>query len=571
VKIFFDRFSRLVRVDKKTIIERLPYIGLDIEEINSDSIRVEYSPNRPDFSTDYGIARAMNGILGLKLGLPAYKAKAGSIKVTVDRRLRRIRPFIACLVARNLELDAEGIRQLISMQEDLHNGLARKRQKAAIGLHNLDAVLPPVRYFAAQDTFSFVPLGETTKMTVNEILERTDQGRTYARVLGGAKAFPILQDSAGMVLSFPPIINGSQTKVDTGTKNLFVDVTSTVDEVGEGILSIMAATLADAGARLESVLVKYSYRSVRTPNLSPSRIRLDIGLVRDVLGLNLSRPMISSCLSRSRLKLVGNQVLIPRYRIDLLHPVDIAEEVALGYGIDRLDPVYAPSTEAGQLNSFVTKLDRLATIASASGLMETAGYELIDEISLFANFDRAPTDKIEVENPKSRDHSILRDSLIPSLMSVLSRNGKEDYPQRIFEIGRVFKRDAQSVGESWHFCAFTAHSAATFSEAKMYLQGILRVGIGVEARTEQSGHWAFVPGRSAGVMANGKTVGHIGEVKPSALASFGVSVPVSGFEVDVDALLHTRERANKRELRSQEETAFVARHVKRPPAKAAMP
>jgi phenylalanyl-tRNA synthetase beta chain len=188
LKIFFNRFERLTRLPRKQILDRLPYLGLDIEGTESDSVRIEYNPNRPDFSTDYGIARALRGLVGKEVGVKEYRPARGSVKVITDKSLAKVRPFIACVVARRLKLDDETVRQLISMQEDLHNGLGRKRRKVSIGLHNLDTVTPPFHYTGKDSGFSFVPLGSDEEMTVKDILERTETGVAYGKILQGVPA-----------------------------------------------------------------------------------------------------------------------------------------------------------------------------------------------------------------------------------------------------------------------------------------------------------------------------------------------------------------------------------------------
>src|SRR5580658_8128709 len=225
-------------LSRERILDRLPYIGLDIEGTDKDSVRIEYNPNRPDFSTDYGIARALRGLVGKETGLRTYRALRGRNKVFADEGLANVRPFIACAVARGLALDEETIRQLISMQEDLHNGLGRKRRKVAIGLHDLGAIEFPVFYSGKDSRFAFTPLGSPEEMTVEEILQNTETGRAYGHILAGAPAYPMLYDSRGQVLSFPPIINGQKTKVEATASGLFVDVTSTDARLGRETLAI---------------------------------------------------------------------------------------------------------------------------------------------------------------------------------------------------------------------------------------------------------------------------------------------------------------------------------------------
>ena len=176
LKIYFSRFERLTGLSKDKILDRLPYLGLDIEGTDKESVRIEYNPNRPDYSTDYGIARAMKGLVGKELGVKQYRAAAGKAQVFADKSLAKVRPFIACAVARKLKLDEETIRQLISMQEDLHNGIGRKRRKVAIGLHDLVPITFPVYYSAKDARFAFTPLGSDEQMTIEEILQRTGDG-----------------------------------------------------------------------------------------------------------------------------------------------------------------------------------------------------------------------------------------------------------------------------------------------------------------------------------------------------------------------------------------------------------
>jgi phenylalanyl-tRNA synthetase beta chain len=536
VRIDIPRFSKMVGADRKKILDRLPYVGLDIEGVDGNSVRVEYSPNRPDFGTDYGIARALKGLLGKQVGLPGFPTAPSGVHVSVDRRLESVRPFIACATVKGLDLDNEGIRQIISLQEDLHNGLGRRRRVVAIGLHDTDAVEPPFSYRAVDSAFEFVPLGGKNPLSVSSILSDTDEGKVFGAALGGSRLYPIITDSNGVVLSFPPIINGDATRVTTKTRNMFIDVTSTDRKAGDDVLAVVVTTLAEAGGKLGTVSIRYAGKPRVTPDLSPVELPIDRRLVRSVLGLDLSRAEIAKSLARSRLGVKGAMALGPRYRIDLLHPVDIAEEVALGYGFDRIEPVYPPSRQAGSFNPFEDYMDSASTVMAGSGMIEMMTFELTDERSLYTLFQRPSSEKIVVLDPKSIEHSVLRDALIPSLMSSLAANVKSDYPQRIFEIGRVYARVEGSVSEAWHLGCLVAHSQASYTEAKMYLESFCRVISGAEATTEADQHWAFTTGRCARVTVRGANLGHVGEVKPEAVDAFGLGVPVSGFEIDLSAL-----------------------------------
>ena len=535
VRIDLQRFSKMVGADRKKIIDRIPFVGLDIESVDGDSIRVEYSPNRPDFGTDFGIARALRGILGKEVGLPRFPVRPSGISVAVDRRLAAVRPHIACVVAKGLRLDNEDVRQVISLQEDLHNGLGRKRKTVAIGLHDLGAVAPPLSYMAVGSAFSFVPLGARSSMTIGSILSETYEGRTYGPALGGSKLFPVIADSKGTVLSFPPVINGTATRVTPKTRDILVDVTSTVRKAGDDVLAVIATTLAEAGGRLGTVEIKDARRRV-TPDLTPAEIPLDAGLVRSVLGLDLSDAAIKTSLARSRLGVRGRKVLAPRYRVDLMHPVDVAEEVALGHGFDRIEPAYPPSSSPGSFNRFEDFLDSASTVMAGEGMIEMMTFELTDETSLYSRFQRSPSDSIRVQNPKSLEHSVLRDSVLPTLMASLSGNVRSDYPQRVFEIGRVYARGKAGVSEAWHLGCIVAHSQSSYTEAKMCLEAACRTLAGEEATARRGQHWAFAPGRCGSILVDGTELGQVGEMRPETIEAFGLGVPVSGFEIDLSRL-----------------------------------
>ncbi|MHA1326916.1 MAG: phenylalanine--tRNA ligase subunit beta, partial [Promethearchaeota archaeon] len=199
----------------------LQWISLDLEDINEEErkIKVEYNPNRPDFSSPEGIARALKGYYELKLGIPSYEIKPGNITLNVDPMVKKVRPYIVSAVIRNIDLDEDEVATLMNIQEHLHWAVGRDRKKVAIGVHDLDKVKPPYKYTAVKpDSVSFVPLhGDGYPMNLEEILLIHDKGIEYAHILEGKEVYPIIFDANDEVLSFPPIINGELTTVTDET------------------------------------------------------------------------------------------------------------------------------------------------------------------------------------------------------------------------------------------------------------------------------------------------------------------------------------------------------------------
>ncbi|HYY67379.1 MAG TPA: phenylalanine--tRNA ligase subunit beta, partial [Nitrososphaeraceae archaeon] len=91
--------------------------------------------------------RALKGLFEIEVGIPNFHLSADhEYVIHVDKSIQQLRPYIVSLVAKRKErnLTNGDIKELISMQEDLHNGIGRHRKKASIGIHNLDKVRFPL-------------------------------------------------------------------------------------------------------------------------------------------------------------------------------------------------------------------------------------------------------------------------------------------------------------------------------------------------------------------------------------------------------------------------------------------
>lgn len=543
VNMTVDRLRKFipgVKVDKS--LDILPFIALDIEGIDGNVIRVEYNPNRPDFSSDYGIARALRGLLEVETGIPKFRiAGKSGLAVKVDPSVKNARPYIVALAAKNGSLDDETIKQLIAMQEDLHNGVGRRRKKASIGIHNLDAIKFPVAYKTVDREYAFEPLGETSSRTIDQILKESDTGKQYGHILSGLDRYPVIVDSAGTVLSFPPIINGNSTKVDEKCRNLFVEVTATDQKAAEDTLAIIAVTLYDAGFEIRTVAID-SGKKVDTPQMKPRTIAADIDYINNTLGLTLDAKQVIKCLKKSRLdaKATGKKKIVctvPRYRTDISHAIDIAEEAAIGYGIFNMEPVFPASPTAGQKNSLSTYFGAIRESLTGLGMLESLNFSLTSrEVQYDAFGISGKENMLSVDGSKSIEHEILRDSLVPSLLQSLSRNVHEEYPQKLFEIGKTFHKN-DIITESWKVGAVIAHADAGYTEIRSTMQALIKSCFGKEVMTRAASNPMFFNGRCADILIDGTVVGTIGEVAPLALENFKLRVPVAAFEIGLSGII----------------------------------
>lgn len=527
--------------DLEYILNMLPFIGLDLEHQDDKNIRLEYSPNRPDFSTFYGIARALNGLLGKEMGIPKFEIFENSKNlINVDSSVLEIRPFIVGTVAKGHQLNNKTIKQIVSMQEDLHNGLGRKRSKASIGFHNLDNMDFPLEYTTAEN-LSFIPLDNSSELTLTEILSNTEPGKKFGKLLAESQ-YPVLRDSKGNVISFPPIINCEGTRIRDGVNNLFVEVTGIDKKAVYNVLDNIVATLADIGFKLETVIMQQgNTRDSFTANLNTSLPNIKTDYINKALGLSLSNEDIINCLRKSRLDATvidsGTiNCVIPNYRIDIFGPIDIVEEVAIGYGLYNMEPSLPEFRFNGNKSRQNYFFDKIRQAMIGMGLIENINFILSNKDTHFKKMNLDQPNFFTVNNSKSDEHDILRQSLLPSLLFSLSKNIHEEYPQKLFEIGPIFKPEKENF-EKWNLCCVNAFNGVTFSEIKAVLQTLMEICFNVKFETKPSGNLSFVRGRSADIIYKGGVIGQIGEISPLLIDSFKIKMPVAAFELDLTELL----------------------------------
>jgi phenylalanyl-tRNA synthetase beta chain len=538
--IRYDRLNSFLKkpLSSGQILELLPYIGLDIEDSNIDEVKVEYSPNRPDFGSPAGIAKALNYLNFAEEPKVEYELPAYDIRVNVDKSVEAIRPHILGLYA-ELDFSEDILKELISFQEDLHNGIGRKRRKFAIGLHDASRIVPPIYYTTENADFKFTPLNGTFPLSIGEILKQTEQGIHYANVLSSQNVFPILKDSLDQVLSFPPIINGNVTVLTERTKKIFVDVTGTEISSTEDALALLATTLIDYGASVYKIKIARTDRSFESPLLAPKKMYLRIDNIKRILGITTDFDETINSLKKVNMRATKKgsliEVFIPRYRIDILHEVDLIEEVGYGYGYNRITPLELRLPQQGKPSRTKEKNDDVRFCLIGLGFIEVMNFYLSNK-ELQHPFSPS---LIEVESPKTQEYNVLRYSIVPQLLQTLSTNVHEQYPQKIFEIGRSFelKEDGQSIVENIKVSAMISHSETSFTEIKSTAISILDY-LGVKNyKVKASSHDYFINGRCASVYEGDIHIGVLGEVSPLYISQSYLRNPVTALEISLTKLI----------------------------------
>ncbi len=518
------------------IVEKIQLFGIPIESLTENEIEIEILPNRPDLLSLHGFVRAIKAYLGKEKGLKKYKIKKPekNFKVYIEPDVKDIRPYTACAIATNLSLDNEKIKSLIDLQEKLHATIGRKRKKVAIGIYPLDKINLPITYTALHpEKIKFIPLEAEKEMSANEILQKHPTGKEYAHLLQNFNKYPVFIDAKKQILSMPPIINSKDTgRVTEQTKSVFIECSGTDFQILKKTLNIITTTLADMGAQLYQMELQYNKNKELTPDFTSEKIKLSLENTNKLLGLNLKEKEIENLLSRMGYDYKKGKLEIPPWRSDILHEVDIIEDIAIAYGYNNLTPEI-PNVSTIAEESKESRIRRKITeILIGLGFIETSSYHLV---KIEERNKTKINNLIGLENSKT-EYKYLRSNLLIPVLRVLTENKDADYPQRLFEIGKVFtnERTSSEVGLNERDNLVIYISPSNFTEIKQMLDHLTK-SLNIQYSLKESLHANLIEGRSASII-NSKLIGYMGDLHPKILQDWNIKMPVSVLEISLDEI-----------------------------------
>ena len=533
-----------IDMDKDELIDTLPMMSSDIEDFDDEEIKVEFFPNRPDNLSVEGVARSFKGFIGQEIGFPKYEVVESGEYVTVDSDVAEIRPYIGFAKIDNVDFTGDKLKYIMDFQENLHWVIGRDRKKVAIGIHNADVVEAPFNYIATpKDANSFVPLEKDTKMTPQEILTEHDKGKDYAHLIEDFDKYPLILDKDNQVLSMPPIINGELTKIKEDTKNIIVDVTGTDERAVNQALNIICSSFAEVGGQIKSMEVKYEDKTITTPDLTPQEMNVHVDTANKLIGgTSLTAEDIKGLLLKARFDaeiLNDNEVkaIIPAYRVDILHEVDVVENIAVQYHINSIEAELPDINTVAYENNWFKSEATIREIMISLGFQEIMSLMLTNEEAHYEKMNQEEKPHVQVARPITIDRTMIRTSLINSLMEFLEDNKHEDLPQKIFEIGDVLYLDDEKENKtvsSKKLAALVCHSTANFTEIKSIVTSVLN-NLGYTMEITDSENKTFIEGRAADVTGdakNGTIKGFFGEVSPEVITNFTLEYPVIAFEIE---------------------------------------
>lgn len=535
-----EELQRLLgrKVAPEKLRDTIPMMGADVDKAEGDDWAIEFFPDRPDLYSVEGIARALRAFLGFQPGLRAYKVAQGEEVLRVDPSVKPARPLIRGAVVKGLHFTHARIQGIMELQEDLHWGVGARRRKASIGVHDKGRLVPPYTYKAVGlDEVSFVPLQGGEKMTPRDILAKHPKGQDFAHLVG--ERAPLLVDSLGQVLSFPPIINGTLTTVTEQTRDVLVDVTGLDERAVDKALNLVVTHLAEQGGRVESVTLLEGKRKLVTPDLAPERWTARPAAVNQLLGLELKPQEMAKALQRTghgaRVAKGKLLVQVPCYRTDILHEVDLVEDVAIGHGYERFPYERPRAVSYGEPLAVERRCALAREVLLGLGFTEVMTLSLSSDAAEGQALGLPSRPAVRIDNPVTEEHTALRTTLLASLLGILQKNVHRDYPQQVFEVGDVVWTGDGMPANARMLGWVKAHSKAGFSEAKSLALALARdLGLPSEVAPldpEDPFAAAFIRGRAAVLGSREDPVGWFGELHPRTLEAFGLGQPAVAMEL----------------------------------------
>ncbi|MFW6384479.1 MAG: phenylalanine--tRNA ligase subunit beta, partial [Halodesulfurarchaeum sp.] len=399
----------------------------------------------------------------------------------------------------------------------------------------------------------FVPLDADRAMTPATVLTDHPTGRTYAERVEGYDRYPAIYDDVGL-FSFPPVINGRRTEVSVDTRDVLIELTGTDQWTIDKMLAILVYAFDARGGHVESVTVRGPKGDLVRPDLSVRTKTLTADRIEGTLGIDLAPAEIEDLLGRAGLGLEQErtdpstgtyEVEIPPYRVDVLHPVDLVDDMGRAYGFNQLVARYPDVNTVGARTDASRHEEAVRDLLIGMGFEDLLNFNLTSPDELFDRMD-LPRDADafgagrppELFESYSEAFTVLRTWALPSLLQVLENNTHRTYPQHLAEIGFVAEVDESTVtnvAEGRSVAAVLAGPEATYDATKGRLQA-LASNFGADLSTPRTEHPSFIDGRVATVGIDGEEAGVIGELHPSVLVEHDLEVPVAGFEFDLGAL-----------------------------------
>lgn len=576
--------------------------------------KIDMPANRYDLLCIEGLSRALKIFLG-EMDAPSYHVisvpEADMTVMTVKPATLQIRPFVVCAILRDVKFTEQRYKSFIDLQDQLHRNLCRQRTLVAIGTHDMDTVKGPFSYDARSgDDIEFVPLTHSASgesFTARSLLDHYETSplckhlKPYVPIIKDSPVYPVVLDADETVMSLPPIINGSKSKITLDTTNVFIECTATDLTKANIVLDTVVSMFSEYAAKpfsVEPVLVNFVndsgdvVKSYVTPQMYTRKERADVDFVNSIIGINITAERMVDLCNKIQLGpaslITSNgttqlEVTVPPTRSDILHPVDIAEDIGIAYGYNNISKHVPKTATVGSEQPLNALGDLLREEIASAGYTEVLSHGLCSIRDNFTALRRNISAAVSLSNPANVEYQVVRTTLLPGLLKTLQHNKSASFTSgfKLFEISDVVLPDNEHVVTDTivgaknirRLCAVYAGPTSgfeiihglvdrimTLTEVAPEEEYIKNSSKGQEEKfrvsrdgwyytirelKEEDGHpssGTYFPGRAAEVLlttpgSERVSIGTFGILHPEVLGNFDIQYPSSSLELDLESLL----------------------------------
>ena len=533
-------------------------IGLD-----DHVVEFEITPNRPDCLSVIGLAREAAVTYGKTMAQHEPVVKGGGIGnltelLDVETPATDLCPRYTARMVRNVKigpspkwmrdrLRASGVRPINNIVDITNYVMLEYGQPMhAFDYRYVNGGKIVVR--RAEDGETLTTLDGNVRQLNSSMLVIADEHRAVglAGIMGGENS-EIVEDTVDVVFESANF-NGTSIRRTALALGMRTEASAKFEK-GLDILNTLPAVnracelveMLGAGEVLDGTIDILNF----VPQ--PKQLKLRADKINALLGTDIDAAEMCRILQELGFGVDGDIITVPSWRGDVEHYSDLAEEVARFYGYNQIPTTAMTGVTTRGGYSPEQMLERsLGTVCRSLGYDEIITYSFISPT--YYDKIRLPEDSplrksMKIMNPLGEDTSIMRTTVMPSMLEILTRNyNYRNKEAHLYELGRTyFEREDGMADEPKHLSLGVYGPEESFFTLKGAVETILD-SIRAEdvAYVAEKSDPSYHPGRCAKVYVNGQEVGTLGQIHPLVAANYGVDAELYYADLKFDALFASR-------------------------------
>lgn len=544
-------------------------IGQDIKEflgLNDAIIDFELTANRPDCRSMIGIAREAAITIGQKIKYPEIEVKACDEDIDFEVKIEnpKLCPRYGARIVKDVKIEPSpywmqrrlieaGVRPINNIVDITNFVMLEQGQP----LHAFDLNELPTGKIVVRNAVEgekFTTLDEVERTLDKDMLVITDGEKpvAIAGVMGGLNSG--ITDNTTAVLFEGAAFNADSIRLTSKKLGLRTESSGRYEKGVCTELSITGVERAcqlvemlGAGRVLRGTVEDYpAKQEAQSLTVNPSRIIKNIGIDLSLDGfVKILKDLEFKCDLKSDDEVV---IEVPPFRLDIEQEADIYEEIARIYGFENIPSEQLEGNATAGVKTPQQKfMDKIKDTATSIGLYEILTYSFVspkslDKIKLPE--DDKKRDYITLINPLGEDTSVMRTTMMPSMLNVLYTNVSRKVESGLaFECGHTFTPQEGLPIETNHLCVGMYGKDVDFFVLKGALETILdSVGFENYEIIPETNNTTFHPGRCATIMYNNIYIGTFGEVHPEVIDNYNLGQRVYLAELDLDLIFENSDR-----------------------------